>query len=51
MKLGDGCMYAGISLGMYPANERCRYNVTTSPIGFAHTLTDPYICVGVLGRH
>ena len=27
----------GISLGMRPANERCRYNATTSLIGWAHT--------------
>ena len=27
---------SGISLGMYPANEGCRYNVTTSLIGWAH---------------
>ena len=29
--------YAGISLGMCPANERCCYNTTTSLIGWAHT--------------
>ena len=27
----------GIRLGMRPANERRRYNVTTSLIGWAHT--------------
>ena len=27
----------GIHLGMPPANERRRYNVTTSLIGWAHT--------------
>ena len=26
-----------ISLGMHPANKRHRYNVTMSPIGWAHT--------------
>ena len=31
----------GISIGMPPANERRRYNVTTSLIGWAHTQTDP----------
>ena len=30
------CM-SGISLGMRPANERRRYNVTTSLIGWVHT--------------
>ena len=29
--------YSGISLGMRPANERRRYTVTTSLIGWAHT--------------
>ena len=38
---------AGISLGMCPANERRRYNVTTSRIGWAHTLTD--LCWWPLG--
>ena len=32
----------GISPGMRPANERRRYNVTTSLIAWAHTWTDPY---------
>ena len=32
----------GINLGMHPANERRRYNVTTSVIGWARTLTDPW---------
>ena len=31
---------AGISLGMRPVNERRRYIVTTSLIGWTHTLTD-----------
>ena len=30
-------IYAGISLGVRPANEIRRYNVTTSLIGWAHT--------------
>ena len=29
--------FAGISLDMRPANERRRYNITTSLIGWAHT--------------
>ena len=29
--------FSGISVGMGPANERCRYIVTTSLIGWAHT--------------
>ena len=29
--------YTGINLGMRPANERRRYNVKTSLIGWAHT--------------
>ena len=32
---------AGSSLGMHPANERHCYNVTSSLIGWTHTLTDP----------
>ena len=35
--------YTGISLGMHPANERRRYIVTTSLIGWAHTSTDPWV--------
>ena len=31
------CTDTGISLGIHPANERCRYNVTTPLIGWAHT--------------
>ena len=31
----------GIVLGMSSANERRRYNVTTSLIGWAHTQDDP----------
>ena len=33
--------YAGIILCMRPANERRRYNVTSSLIGWAHTQNDP----------
>ena len=29
-------VYAGISLGMHPSNERRRYNVTTSLIGLIY---------------
>ena len=41
---------SGISLGIRPVNERCRYIVTTSLIGWGHTQTDPcmlidFICV------
>ena len=36
-----GYSLAGISLGMRPANERRRYNVKTSLMGWAHTSTDP----------
>ena len=32
---------AGISLGMRPANERRRYNIKTSLMGWAHTWTVP----------
>ena len=32
---------AGISLGVRPANERRRYNVTTYFIGWALNYTDP----------
>ena len=35
---------AGIILCMHPANERRRYNVTSSLIGWAHSQTDP--CLG-----
>ena len=31
-----------IILGMGSANERRRYNVTSSLIGWAHTKTDPH---------
>ena len=34
---------SGISLGMCPAIERRRYNVTTTPIGWAHTRADPWV--------
>ena len=30
-------LFAGISIGMHPGNERLRYIVMTSPIGWAHT--------------
>ena len=40
----DHRKYAATSLGLRPANERCRYDVTTSLIGWAHTLTDPWVC-------
>ena len=30
-------VFCTITLGMHPANERHRYKVTTSPIGWAHT--------------
>ena len=41
---------AGIILCRCPANERWRYNVTSSPIGWAHTQKDP--CTGdkLIGR-
>ena len=34
---------SGISLGICPANERRRYNVTTTPIGWAHTRADLWV--------
>ena len=34
--------YPWIILGMGLANERLRYNATSSPIGQAHTQTDPW---------
>ena len=34
--------YAGIILCMRPSNERRRYNVTSSLIGWAHTQNDPW---------
>ena len=33
---------AGIILCIHPANERWRYNVTSSLIGWAHTQNDPW---------
>ena len=40
--------YAGLILGLHPANDRCRYKVTvslfvtTSLIGWAQTLSQPW---------
>ena len=34
---------------MNPANERRRYNVTSSPIGWAHTQNEPCITVQTVG--
>ena len=34
--------FAGIILCMRPANERRRYTVTSSPIGWAHAQNDPW---------
>ena len=36
-KIPKSTTVPGISLGMHPANERRRYIVTTSLIGWAHT--------------
>ena len=36
---------SGIILCMRPANERRRYNVTSSPIGWAHSQNDPWISI------
>ena len=36
------CINSGIILRMYTANERWRYNVTPSLIGWAHTRNDPW---------
>ena len=36
-RCGTSFLSAGISMGMRPANERRRYNVTTSLIDWAHT--------------
>ena len=38
-------MFSGIILCMRPANERRRYIVTSSPIGWAHTQNDPWFCM------
>ena len=35
--------YTGIMSHMCPANERRRYNVTSSLIGWAHTQNDPWL--------
>ena len=35
-ELNSGEAYAGISLGMRPANDECRYSVMRSLIGWAH---------------
>ena len=40
-------MYSGIILWMHPANERWRYIVTLSLIGWVHTQNDPCV-VGIL---
>ena len=37
------CWTAEIILCMCPANERWRYIVTSSPIGWAHTQNDPWV--------
>ena len=42
------CLWVMIILCMRPANERRRYNVTSSLIGWPHTQNDP--CVGYV-RH
>ena len=42
--LDSGSQCAGIIMRMRPANERRRYNVTSSLIGWAHTQNDPW-CV------
>ena len=39
---------AGIILYMRPTNERWRYNVTSSLIGWAHSEIDPCICSPLL---
>ena len=36
--------YAGLILGLCPANERLRYKVTSSLIGWAQTYNQPCIC-------
>ena len=42
-KVGAHPSISGIILCMRPANERRRYNVTSSLIGYTHTLNDPSI--------
>ena len=37
------CMYYRADLGLCPANEGRRYQVTPSLIGWAQTLNQPYI--------
>ena len=34
-------LYSGLILGLLPANERRRYFITTSPIGFMQALNQP----------
>ena len=34
---------AGLILGLHPTNERCRYNLTPSLIGWAQTYNQPWI--------
>ena len=41
---GDWAGCAGISLSMHPANERRRYMVTTSLIGWVHNLDWSLLC-------
>ena len=36
-------VYTGLILGLHPANERCRYKVTTSLIGWAQIWNQPFI--------
>ena len=44
-KVGSSLGSSGIILCMCPANERRRYIVTSSPIGWAHTQNDPWIFI------
>ena len=41
MNISNETHHAGIILCMRPANERRRYIVTSSLIGWAHTQNDP----------
>ena len=43
--LCNSALYEGIILWMRPANERWRYNVTSSLIGWVHTQFDPCVCL------
>ena len=46
--LGEQQPYPGLILGLRSANERRRYNVTPSLIGWAQTLNQPwYLCTSV----